>query len=82
MENNHFNWKTPHIVPPDGLNFFIFSRRYVRDTVCNSAFFCSTISGPFSHNLDRNIGPKSRFFELFSVFFWLYSTGIISQNII
>jgi hypothetical protein len=57
----------PAYSTPDGSKFFIFSRRYVRDTMCNSVFF-STISGPFSHNLDRDIGPGSRFFEFFFVF--------------
>jgi hypothetical protein len=29
----------PAYSTPDGSNFFIFSRRYVRDTMCNSVFF-------------------------------------------
>jgi hypothetical protein len=62
--------------------FYFFLGVYVRDTFCNSVFFFPTISGPFSHNLDRDLGPKSRFFEFFSVFFWLFSTEIICQNII
>jgi hypothetical protein len=46
----------PHKVP----------RRYVRYTMCNSVlFFFPTISSPFSHNLDRVIGSRRRFFELY-----------------
>ena len=63
------------------LLFYFFWALRPRYYVQQCIFF-STISGPFSHNLDRDIGTRSHFFEFFFVFFWLYSTGITGQNII
>jgi hypothetical protein len=50
--------------------------------LCTTVYFFPTISGPFSNNLDQVIDLRNRFFEFFSVFFWLFSTEIICQNII
>jgi hypothetical protein len=62
---------------------FLFFLGVTSGILCATVyFFFSNISGPFSHNLDWSISPRSRFFEFLSVFFWLYSTGIICRNII
>jgi hypothetical protein len=62
--------------PRTDRTFLFFSGRYVRDTMCSCVFIFQPFRDQFSHNLDRD------FFELFSVFFLLFSTGIICQNII
>ena len=69
----------PAYSTPDGSNFFFISGRYARDTVCISVFFFSIISGPFSHNLDRYIGPRSLFFEFFSFFSGYIVPGLFTK---
>ena len=45
---------------------FLFFLGVTSGILCATVYFFSTILGPFSHNLDRDKGPRSRFSELFS----------------
>jgi hypothetical protein len=56
----------PAYSTPDESNFLFFLGVTSRILCATVYFFFSTISGPFSNNLDRDIGPRIRFFEFFS----------------
>jgi hypothetical protein len=49
---------------PDGSNFFIFSGRYVRDTMCNSVFFFNYFGSIFTQFRPGYKPQKSFFFNL------------------
>ena len=65
----HLYRKTPHKVPRTDRTFLFFlgvtSCNSVQQYYVQQCIFFSTISGPFSHNLDRDIDPRSRFFNFF-----------------
>jgi hypothetical protein len=71
--------KTPHIVPPDGLNIFFIFWALRPGYYVQQCIFFPTISGPFSHNLDRDIDPRSRFFEFFSLFYSYIVPGLSAK---
>jgi hypothetical protein len=70
--------KTPHIVPRT-YRTFLFFLGVTSGILCAAVYFFSTISGPFSHNLDRDIDPRSLFFEFFFVFSYSYEIGTASN---
>ena len=78
----NMNTGRPRIQYPGRIELFYFFWALRPGYYVQQCIFFSTISGPFSHNLDRDIDPRSRFFEFFFVFLQLFSTGIICQNII
>jgi hypothetical protein len=54
--------ENPAYSTPDGSNFVYYFWALRPGYYVQQCIFFPTISGLFYHNLDRDIGPKSRFF--------------------
>jgi hypothetical protein len=55
----------PRILYPGRIELFYFFWALRPGYYVQQCIFFSTIPGPFSHNLDQDIDPRSRFFEFF-----------------